>query len=111
MSLATRLNQLRITKNRSLQEVADAMRVSKTHIWELEKGRSDNPSLDMLTKLSNYFGVPIQQLVGEDLDSSDDKELIKMFRQVGTLEQNDRDAVDDLIRGMIKRKRERDSGD
>jgi len=54
--------------------------------------------------------VPIQQLVGEDLDSSDDKELIKMFRQVGTLEQNDRDAVDDLIRGMIKRKRERDSG-
>ena len=110
MSLATRLNQLRINKNKSLQEVADAMRVSKTHIWELEKGRSDNPSLEMLTKLSNYFGVPIQQLVGEDLSSSDDKELIKMFRQVGALEQNDRDVLDDMIRGMTKRKRERESG-
>ena len=105
MSLATRLNQLRIGKGASLQEVADAIGVSKTHIWELEKNRSTNPSIEMLTKLSDYFGVTIRFLVGEEDGTSGDQQLERMFRQVGELDDRDRALLDDMIANMIKRRR------
>lgn len=105
MSLATRLNQLRLKKGKSLQEVADAICVSKTHIWELEKGRSENPSFEMLTKLADYFKVSIRYLVGEDHESKDDPQLERMFRQVGDLDDRDRALLDDMIANMIKRRR------
>jgi transcriptional regulator with XRE-family HTH domain len=107
MSLATRLNQLRLREHQSLQELADAIGVSKTHIWELEKGRSDNPSLEMLTKLANHFGVTIRSLVGEDTESSDDEKLAMMFRQAGDLGPNDRAVLEDMIRSMLARNRNR----
>lgn len=107
MSLATRLNQLRLRKSQSLQEVADAIGVSKTHIWEMEKGRSENPSLEMLTKLANHFGVTIRSLVGEDPESSDDDKLAMMFRQAGELGENDRAVLEVMIREMVNRNRTR----
>ncbi len=104
MSLATRLSQLRLKKGKSLQEVADAIGVSKTHIWELEKARSENPSFEMLTKLANYFGVTIRFLVGEEIGSSGDEQLERMFRQVGELDNRDRALLDDMIANMVKRR-------
>ncbi|KPQ06224.1 MAG: putative transcriptional regulator [Rhodobacteraceae bacterium HLUCCA12] len=104
MSLATRLNQQRVKKGKSLQDVADAIGVSKTHIWELEKGRSENPSFEMLTKLANYFGVTIRFLVGEEIGSSGDEQLERMFRQVGDLDERDRALLDDMIANMMKRR-------
>ena len=108
MSLATRLNRLRLAKGKSLQEVADAIGVSKTHIWQLEKGRSENPSFEMMTKLADYFGVSIRFLVGEEIGSSDDEQLERMFRQVGELDERDRTLLNDMIATMIKRHRSSD---
>ncbi len=107
MSLATRLNQLRLRRTQSLQQVADSIGVSKTHIWELEKGRSDNPSLEMLTKLANHFGVTIRSIIGEDPDSSADDKLAMMFRQAGDLGENDRAVLEVMIREMLNRNRTR----
>jgi transcriptional regulator with XRE-family HTH domain len=109
MSLATRLNQLRLQKKQSLQDVADAIGVSKTHIWELEKNRSTNPSLEMLTKLANHFEVPIRSLVGEDTESKEDEKLAMMFRQVGDLGPNDRAVLEDMVRSMLARNQKRGS--
>lgn len=108
MSLATRLNQLRIKKGVSLQDVADRIGASKTHVWELEKGKSENPSLEMLTKLADYFGTSIGALIGEEIDSAGDNQLMKMFRQVESLTPIDRSFLDDTIQNLIKRSRERD---
>lgn len=111
MSFAVRLNQLRLKKGQSLQDVADAVKVSKTHIWELEKGRSTNPSLEMLGKLAGHFGVTIRYLVGEEIESSGDEELARMFRQAGELGSNDRAFLEDMIQGMLKRRRTRGTED
>lgn len=111
MSLATRINQLRLNKSASFQDVADKIGVSKTHIWELEKGRSENPSLEMLTKMADYFNVTIRHLVGEDVTATDDQQLEKMFRQVGALNENDREFLDDMIKNMMKRRQKRDAND
>ena len=38
MSLATKLKELRVSRKQSLQDVADAIGASKTHVWDLETG-------------------------------------------------------------------------
>ena len=68
MSLATNLKKHRLRKGASLQEVADAVGVSKPHIWKLERGDDDkvNPSLELLEKLADYFKTSIASLISED---------------------------------------------
>lgn len=65
LALSARLTRLRLAKGESLQQVADAVGVSKAHIWELEKGRTDNPSMALVTPLADHFGLSLAALVGE----------------------------------------------
>lgn len=95
-----------------MQKVGDAVGVSKTHIWELEKGRSQNPSVELLSRLADHFKVTITSLVDEDLTAEDaDEELMRMFRQVGELEDQDRAFLDDMIQSMLKRRKARRAQD
>jgi len=83
MTLAEKLTELRVAKRVSLQAVADAVGVSKPHIWELEKGKATNPSLELLRKLAVYYVTTIDELVG-DSESQDSNELQLMFREFNT---------------------------
>jgi transcriptional regulator with XRE-family HTH domain len=65
MAIGDRLKELRVNKNQSLQQVADAIGASKAHIWELESNRSRNPSLDLLQKLAGHFGTTVAFLINE----------------------------------------------
>lgn len=110
MSLATRISDLRRKRGESLQQVADAVGVSKAHIWELEKGRTENPSMGLVTRLADHFGVSISFLVGEDIDAPDaDQDLARMFRQAGKLDPNERAILNDMVDSLLKR-RGRDGG-
>jgi len=62
--LSERLTELRKAKKVSLQVVADAVGVSKTHIYELEKGKAVNPSLNLLVGLGDFYDVSMDYLVG-----------------------------------------------
>lgn len=92
MTLAERLAELRVGKKASLQTVADAVGVSKPHIWELEKGKATNPSLELLKQLSLYYGVTLDSLVGSK-DRSEDEELSLMFREFDTNDLTESDKV------------------
>ena len=105
MSLAMRLQNLRTAKQRSLQEVADAIGASKAHIWELEKGTAKNPSIELVRKLADYFEVSISRLVGESPDEDgDDEQLLVIYRQLKSLDLRDRLVLGDIIKGMQKRR-------
>ncbi len=65
MSLATKLRDLRVRRGQSLQQVADGVGVSKAHIWQLERGDSTNPSLDLLRGLADYYKVTVAFLSDE----------------------------------------------
>jgi len=105
MALGQRIADLRLKKSQSLQHVADAVGVSKAHIWELEKGRTDNPSMALVTRLADYFGVSVSFLVGEDIDAGDaEVELQRMFRQAKELEPNERAILDDMMQSLLKRR-------
>ncbi len=100
-----RLKELRLKKKQSLQAVADAVGVSKAHVWELETGKSKNPSVELLTKLAKHFEVPVAQLMGEDPDATqEDQELVAMFRDLKDLSPRDREILRSTMLSMKKTK-------
>ena len=103
MTLAQRIALLRNNRGQSLQQVADAVGVSKAHIWELEKGRTDNPSMALVTRLADHFGVSIGYLVDEDMEAPDaDVDLARMFRQAQSLDERERRILDEMMQTLLK---------
>ena len=58
MVLAKKVKALRKDRGYTMQQVADGIGYTKTHVWELEKGRVTNPTLNVLQRLGLFFGVP-----------------------------------------------------
>lgn len=103
MSLGLRLARLRRKSGESLQMVADAVGVSKAHIWELEKVRTDNPSVALVTGLADHFKVTVAYLVGEDIEAKDaDRDLQRMFRQARKLDDRERAILDSMMRTLLE---------
>jgi transcriptional regulator with XRE-family HTH domain len=106
MSLATKLKELRVRNNQSLQDVANAVGASKTHIWDLETGRSSNPSVDLLTKLATHFQVRIADLVGENPNAEDeDEKHVALFRDLKQLSDPDLETIRLLMQRLKDMKR------
>ena len=98
MSFAVRLHKLRITQRLSLQDVADAVGISKAHVWNLEKGLSDNPSMELVVKLAELFRVRVADLVGENPEAADEEpEMVALFRDLKQLDPRDRDTIKVLM--------------
>jgi len=89
MSFSSKLKELRLKKGLSLQDAANLIGISKTHFWDLETGKSKNPSYDLLEKISDKFGISISSLVNEDIETNGNEELKVLFRQMNNLEQSD----------------------
>ena len=105
MSLGSRLKELRIKKNQSLQDVADAVGVSKAHIWEIERGTSKNPSMELLNKLAVHFGQTVAYLVGEQPDE-EESELVALYRDLRSLSEPDRRTIKTIMQAFREKKGE-----
>ncbi len=104
MLIGERLHSLRQKSEQSLQAVANAVGISKAHIWELEKGHSKNPSFELVQKLAKHFGVTIDALVGEaDEPGTDALQIERIHRGLEELSERDRAVVEDTIRAMKAR--------
>ncbi|SEV91442.1 Transcriptional regulator, contains XRE-family HTH domain [Cognatiyoonia koreensis] len=101
MSLGDRLFSLRQKSGESLQDVADEVGVSKPHIWDLEKGRSKNPSFELVRKLAEHYGVTIDVLTGDvNEPDADDLQIERIHRGLDKLETRDREIVEEMIKKM-----------
>lgn len=110
MSFARRLHELRVTNRLSLQDVADKVGISKAHVWNLEKGLTGNPSMDLVMKLADLFRVRVADLVGENPEGQDeDPAMVAMFRDLKQLDDRDRETIAALMEQMKRRGREKDS--
>jgi transcriptional regulator with XRE-family HTH domain len=98
MSLASKIKELRLKKKKSLQDVADEVEASKAHIWDLETGKSKNPSIDLLTKLAKCFGVSVAELIGENPAAKGvDPQVVAMYRELKELSPADRQAIQAMM--------------
>ncbi|MBX7460336.1 helix-turn-helix domain-containing protein [Qipengyuania sp. YG19] len=108
MSFASKLHDLRVAQRLSLQDVANAVGISKAHVFNLEKGITANPSMDLVVKLAELFRVRVADLVGENPDSADQPaEMVALFRDLKNLDPGDRETIK-MMMETLKKKRERD---
>jgi transcriptional regulator with XRE-family HTH domain len=47
----------------SLQKLADRVGITKAHLWELEKGHTQNPTLAVIVGLARALGMSPAELV------------------------------------------------
>ena len=102
-SFSSKLKELRLQKGLSLQDAANLIGISKTHFWDLETGKSKNPSYDLLEKISDKFGISISSLVNEDIETNGNEELKVLFRQMNNLEQSDLDVIKFIVESKTKK--------
>lgn len=66
--LGSKVKTLRESANLSLRELASKLGVSSySHLAEIEAGKS-RPSVDLLLKMADYFGVTTDQLLRDELE-------------------------------------------
>lgn len=103
MQIGERLFSLRQKSGESLQQVADAAGVSKAHVWELEKGRSRNPSFELVRKLAAHFNVSIDVLVGDEREpSTETQQVERIHRNLGDLSERDRTIIEQMVKSMTQ---------
>ena len=103
MSLANKLKELRLKKGQSLQQVADGVGVSKAHIWELERGSSTNPGLELLRKLAAHFSVTVAFLT-DDEGEPQQAAALQFFREFeGKLSDKAWDALRSVAEALEKK--------
>src|SRR5688572_30725764 len=105
MNFARKLHDLRIAHRLSLQKVADEVGISKAHVFNLEKGITANPSMDLVVKLAELFRVRVADLVGDNPEAEDQPpEMVAMFRDLKSLPEEDRVTIQMLMETMKKRR-------
>ena len=108
MSIGLTVAELRRARRESLQQVADAVGISKAHIWDLEKGRTANPSITLVRALADHFDTTVARLIGEDASEEADPEFERMFRRASKLDERDREVIADLVKLLQEKKAERE---
>jgi transcriptional regulator with XRE-family HTH domain len=108
LSLGQRIAELRERRGSSLQEIADAVGVSKAHIWQIEKGKADNPALGLVERLAGHFRVSVSELIGEDISNkSVDPVLAGLFREAQKFGEYDRQLLIEFMETIIRVREER----
>ena len=115
-SIAGRLDRLfkQLRPEPSYMAVAEAVRseqgvsISHTYIWQLRTGRRNNPTIQHLTALATYFGVPVAYFIDDDHTTRIDAQLdlLRTIRDAGVTElalraadvsPRGRDTINELI--------------
>jgi transcriptional regulator with XRE-family HTH domain len=60
--LATLADALRMLRSGTLDEVANAVGMSRTYLWQLEKGRATDPSFSIVVRLARHYGISLDEL-------------------------------------------------
>ncbi len=116
-SIAEKLDRLfrQLRPEPSYMAVADAVRsgqgvpISHTYIWQLRTGKRDNPTIQHLTALAAYFGVPVAYFLDDEEAARIDAQLdlLQTIRAAGVTEiamraadvsPRGRDTINEMIR-------------
>lgn len=65
-TLGSRIRTLRQEHEMSLRGLAEAIGLSPGYLSQLELGKAENPSTQVLQKVADGLGVPVSTLLGEE---------------------------------------------
>lgn len=66
-SMGAKLRALRLGKNKTLDDVAEAVGMSKTYLWTIEKDRAQSIGFNVVMKLAKYYGIDPSALYSEEM--------------------------------------------
>lgn len=109
----------------SYMAVAEAIRtrqgvqISHTYIWQLRTGRRDNPTVQHLSALAAYFGVPVAYFLDDEqtrrvdaqldlLRSISDAGVTEIALRAADVSPRGRDTISELIRKVWESERKAD---
>lgn len=78
--IAKNIRHLRKLKGLTQEQLSEEMRITRSRISSYEEGRSD-PPIDLLIEMSNYFNLPIDVLIKNDLTYATDFSFIEVGNQ------------------------------
>ena len=65
MTMGERLKKARLKKDKTLDKAANEIDISTSYLSELEKDKQQNPSTKTLNKLSDYYNISIDYILGK----------------------------------------------
>lgn len=109
MSIADNIKLLREEKNLMQKEVYNEIGLKPAHYNKLEKGLVE-PSLDILEKLSAFYGVTIDEIVHYSKAKPkavtiEDKTAVEQIRLLSQLNEKDKSTVMNIIDTMLTKQR------
>src|SRR5690606_33522684 len=75
--IAKNIRYLRYLKNLTQEQMADELNVHRSRVGSYEEGRS-SPTIEMLIKYSDFFKIPVDILIRNDLTKSKDTSFIEV---------------------------------
>ncbi len=105
MAFANKLTEIRKNRNLTQQELAEKVGVGISQMRRYEKG-SSSPTLEVIKNLAITLGVSTDELIfdnSEQIAASRilDKELLRQFETVSSLNSRDIDAVKTVLESII----------
>lgn len=101
LNIGEQIIKLRKAKNWSQDELAKEVGASRIMIGKYE--RNDNsPSIEVLLKVAKAFEVSVDYLIGEGVNASFDKEMIKRLENIENLPFNEKERIFHFIDLIIR---------
>jgi XRE family transcriptional regulator, master regulator for biofilm formation len=81
------IQEIRIKKGLTLSELAEKANISKSYLSNIERELNDNPSIQVVEKISKVLGVDFRTLLGTETENNklenDYIDLIKELVEIG----------------------------
>jgi len=103
------LRQLREAEALTIRELAKKVGISHNTLAGYER-ESIMPSLQNAYTIAEYFGVPVEYLLkGRKIISEfNDADLLALFKEIDTLEREDRIIAKKFLRKLVNNRKERE---
>lgn len=108
MSVSNRIKELRSKNNLTQSELAERVGLTYIQIGRYEKAKS-SPSADVLQKLADALNTSTDFLMNGNSERVEaqlsDMELIKQFKEVETMDEQDKHLVKTFLDAFITKKK------
>ena len=108
MKTGQKIKKIRKEKKWTQADLAEKLNIHLTHVSRLETSRYA-PSLELLKRISNLFGVTVDYLLKEEVEDYQEeiknKSLAEKIALIDRLEKEEQDAIIKVIDGLITKQK------
>lgn len=96
-----KLRKVRTSRNKTLEELANAIGSSKAYVWQLENKKNAKPSAELLLKIANYLGESPDFFLDDEAEERTEGQLEDaFFRKFKKLSDEDKRYIDRIVSGL-----------